>query len=263
MSMLEQFTFRPKADGYDAVNAYALAHAAQLAYSNESDIRRTVDIKWDFQKFRFFNKQDTQGYAAASDKMILLAFRGTEATHLRDWMTDLRIKQVDIPSGAVHTGFKEALDRVWEEVLITFRIFHRGQPIWITGHSLGAALATLAAQRLLAENIRFNGLYTFGAPRVGNPAFCAACNASFGARTFRFVNHDDVVTRVPQRIMGYDHLGTLKYFDHDGKLQDALSFWEAFLDRVRGTWQDLLSPDMEGLNDHPIDRYIEHLRKYV
>jgi triacylglycerol lipase len=263
MPTLEKFTFHPAAAGYDAVNAYALAHAAQLAHSSESDIRRTVDAKWDFPKFRFFNKQDTQGYAAANDKMILLAFRGTEVTHLRDWMTDLRIKQVDTPFGAIHTGFKEALDRVWEEVLITFRIFHRGQPIWITGHSLGAALATLAAQRLMAENINFNGLYTFGSPRVGNPAFCEACNKAFAARTFRFVNNNDVVTRVPQRVLGYDHLGTLKYLDHEGKVQDDLSFWEAFLDRVQGRWEDFLSPGTDGINDHPIGRYIECLEKYV
>jgi len=264
---METFTFHPNAIGYDAVNAYALAHAAKLAYADESAIRRTVDVRWDFPKIRFFNKQDTQGYAAANDTLLILSFRGTEPTHLRDWMTALRIKQVEVngagPGAAVHVGFQEALDRVWDEVFTTFRLFLRRQTVWITGHSLGGALAMLAARRLRVEGLDFNGLYTFGSPRVGNPTFCGSCDQAFSSRAFRFVNNNDVVTRVPGRIVGYDHMGTLKYFDHKGALQENLSHWEAFLDRVQGKWEDFLQPGTDGLKDHPMDRYIECLQKYV
>ncbi len=263
MDTLDTFTFHPAATGYDAVNAYALAHAAKLAYATESEIRQTLDIAWGFPKFRFFNKRETQGYAASNDKMLLLAFRGTEISHLRDWMSDARISQASNSVGAVHSGFKEALDRVWDEVLVTCRIFLRKQTVWITGHNLGAALATLVAQRLWDENIDFNGLYTFGSPRVGDMAFCTACDKAFSPRTFRFVNNNDVVTRVPQRVMGYAHMGTLKYFDHEGTLQDDSSFWDAFMDRVNGRWENHLRSGTDGLNDHPIDHYIERLQKYV
>ena len=259
---MKEWIFHPTATGYDATNAYGLAQAAKLAYAPEAEIRRTTDIQWDFTKFRFFNKRDTQGFAAANDTMYLLAFRGTQPTHMRDWMTDIKIKQVPTPAGPVHSGFKEALDAVWDEVLVTARIFlNRRQPIWITGHSLGAALASLALERFKEENIAVSGVYTFGSPRVGAPTYCKSCDTDFQGRIFRIVNNNDVVTRIPQRVMGYDHLGTLKYFDHEGKLTEGLSGWDKFLDRIQGRWEDFFTPGTDGIHDHAIDRYIENLKQ--
>ena len=66
----------------------------------------------------------------------------------------------------------------------------------------------------------FNGLYTYGQPRVGDPDFCGNCDTHFGDQYFRFVNNLDIVTRVPLADLPalpwpetYAHAGRLLYFD--------------------------------------------------
>jgi hypothetical protein len=85
---------------------------------------------------------------------------------------------------------------------------------------LGAALATLAADRLAAENVPVAGVYTFGSPRVGDGAFARTFTDRLGDRCFRFVNAADVVTRVPPPglILDYTHVGTPHHFGADGRV---------------------------------------------
>ncbi|MCX5893209.1 MAG: lipase family protein, partial [Deltaproteobacteria bacterium] len=90
----------------------------------------------------------------------------------------------------MHRGFQAALDEVWERLHDYLEGKENARrTVWFTGHSLGAALATLAASRYG----KVRGLYTFGSPRVGDLDFKQA----FLVPTYRFVNHDDLVTRVP------------------------------------------------------------------
>ena len=99
------------------------------------------------------------------------------------------------------------------------RLLNRGnKTIWITGHSLGGALAELcAAQALFVSKIPVQGVYTFGQPRVGSNDFAAAVNAKLGSGIFRFVNDRDIVARVPLFTMGFCHYGGQRFFDHAGK----------------------------------------------
>jgi hypothetical protein len=87
--------------------------------------------------------------------------------------------------------------------------------IFFTGHSLGAALATLAISRFADAN---TSLYTFGSPRVGNHAFVE------GLRRFphfRFLDFNDLVTRVPPALLWYQHCAaTLYQLDRQGKIRD-------------------------------------------
>nr|WP_090580074.1 lipase family protein [Nitrosomonas sp. Nm58] len=91
---------------------------------------------------------------------MLVAFRGTEPDDLKDWLTDA---QFDLTDGSikniknkVHRGFHEALNAAWpqlEGAIADLRTHN--QAIWVTGHSLGAALATLAVARLsLGDGVR-------------------------------------------------------------------------------------------------------------
>ena len=114
----------------------------------------------------------------------------------------------------MHRGFKTALDEVWEKEGLLDYLRIKGNPrrtVWFTGHSLGAALATLAAQRY--GQVR--GLYTYGSPRVGDLDFKRA----FLVPTYRFVNHDNIVTKVPPPLL-YQHIGGLKYIDGEGLLHN-------------------------------------------
>ena len=95
--------------------------------------------------------------------------------------------------------------------------------IWFTGHSLGDALATLAAFRY--ENAR--GTYTFGSPRVGDKIFKNA----FHTRTYRFVNNCDIITRMPPPVL-YKHVGELKYIDSNGVIDSESNRWERITNPV-------------------------------
>ena len=129
--------------------------------------------QWGFEKFAYFEKRETQAYVAAKWEMIVVAFRGTEPSKIKDWMTDIDLNLVSGPEGEVHDGFNRALSYVWPEMKRTIGEFQdSAQSLWFTGHSLGAALATLAVADLrLVEDKPVAGLYTFGSPRLGDRTF--------------------------------------------------------------------------------------------
>jgi triacylglycerol lipase len=162
----------------------------------------------------------------------------------------------------VHCGFKLALSHVWDELDACVAAFQdQGQSFWLTGHSLGAALATLAAARWRKADKPVHGLYSFGGPRAGNRSFERTFDQDFGTRNFRFVNNADLVTRVPLRAMEYSHAGTLLYFDSKGKLQTDPGFWDVFLNRMQGRIEDLGKLETADLKQHSIDNYVKLCEK--
>ncbi|GAO36443.1 hypothetical protein SCT_1850 [Sulfuricella sp. T08] len=129
----------------------------------------------------------------------VLVFRGTEQ-NIKDYLTDLEIGKLSLVKNQkdAHAGFTEALDSVWSEIDGVLAQYNC--PVFYTGHSLGAALATLAAARHAPSAV-----YTFGSPRVGNQAFIASlCNVPI----YRIVDDEDVVTTVPSESLGFRHVGT-------------------------------------------------------
>lgn len=178
---------------------------------------------------------DTQARLVIAPGHLVVVFRGTEPTVLSDLVTDARFKPsaVDWFGGAeseaqVHRGFKAALDAVWpelEERLLAALVSKEGS-LSFTGHSLGGALAVLAAVRLLAKapvelRQRIALVHTVGQPRVGNAAFAAAAERLLEGRYFRAVNHRDAVPRIPPAKLGaweYQHFGTVHYFDSARRL---------------------------------------------
>jgi len=237
--------------------AFSLAKASLLAYEDPADIEKQVRDVWKFDDFQFFDEGKTQGFAMADAKRIVIAFRGTEPT-LEEWLNNLDFDLVPGPfGGEVHDGFSGALDAVWTQVDRTISRFRQNasKSIWITGHSLGAALATLAAARRRDADQRVDGLYTFGQPRTGDRTFARNFNADFKTQTFRFVNNNDVVTRIPPRSLGYSHAGSLKYLTEEGELEDDIGSWWGFLDRMRGRIEDIFEWGSDCLKDHSMSAY--------
>jgi triacylglycerol lipase len=267
MAKIKRFKFNSNTKRYDALNALRLVEASQLAYRSIREVKKYVEDEWGFEKYIFFDKNDTQGFIIANKEVIILAFRGTEC--IEDWLTDADISLVKDTWGKAHKGFSKALDSVWKEVLkIISKFQDNSQTIWITGHSLGGALATLAASRLMQNNFDINGLYTFGQPRVGNAIFARTFDLRLKHRTFRFVNNEDIVTRVPPSSLKYEHIGSVYYFDTAGKLHRGIRWWRMFMDRslstiVRATvrYKDLSEEFPNGINDHEIARYIARIKK--
>ena len=260
-TMLSNVPFESRATAYSLNNAYWLARAAQIAYQGKHTIQPAI-ADLGLKQFEFLNRRDTEGYIAANEHIIIVAFRGTEPTHLRDLLTDAKMHKVPRLLGEVHRGFLQAFQLVKEDLynaIQRLRDQNHPQSLWCTGHSLGGALAVVAAAQLLVDGHKVNGLYTFGQPRVGDEIFASECARRMGGQHFRFVNNNDTVTRVPPRTFAYAHTGEVRYIDTDGQIQTDVSFWDRFLERVKGRMEDFLRPGTDGLKDHSMKRYVEHI----
>ena len=135
-------------------------------------------------------------------------------------------------------------------------LIHHEQQKRIAGHSLGGAMATLAAAELINADEPFLGLYTFGSPRVGDRSFARIFNVEARDRANRFQNNNDIVTRVPARLMGYSHVGSLVYISADGALSRDPGKWFQFLDRVTGATSQLDAFGIDKIEDHGIGNYM-------
>jgi triacylglycerol lipase len=258
---------------FHAGNAYVLAELAYIAYEEDKErAKKTItykeeekgEIKGKFKMdwVQFFRIEETEALVTYNATALILAFRGTSSA--QDALTDAKIKLVDgfNGNGKIHEGFKTGLDKIWNEVWSSMGRARRNRTIWITGHSLGGALALTAAARLQFEkNQRVDGLYTFGQPRVGDPAFTEACHKEFGDRYFRLVHNNDVVTRVPTRFMGFEHTGIFKYINSVKQLDDKKTWEEITKDRLQGRLDHLLKLGTDGISDHSMINYVDALSK--
>ncbi|MFQ5542822.1 MAG: lipase family protein [Nitrospiria bacterium] len=262
--MSTEFDFTHDTTQFSLNNAYCLAKASELAYEKKEKIEETVR-QWGFRQFRFYEKNGTQGFTMSNEQIIVTAFRGTEMK-IEDWMTDLNFDLVPGPmDGQVHEGFYDAIREVWDPVQRTLARFRENKPksLWFTGHSLGAALAALAVALLRDEDHPVDGLYTFGQPRLGDRIFARNFNLDFKPYAFRFVNNNDIVTRMAPRLMKYSHIGTFKYFTEPGKLVDDIGWWNRFLDRMRGRIEDILEWGTDGMKDHGMAGYTKLIKNVM
>jgi triacylglycerol lipase len=216
----QEYPFQVKATSFSLINAWWLAEASTLVYADEDFVRARFNNAG-LPEVRFFDKQSTQCFVANNDQFAIVAFRGSEIWKKKgkfdwdkvvaDFKADVDIRLTDWPQGGkVHRGFKEALEEVWLDLLPYIRqLDSKGCKIWMTGHSLGAALATLCAGRY--GNVQ--AVYTIGSPRVGNDVF----KEQYGVNTYRIVNNDDIVARVPPP-GAYRHVGELKFIDSGGTI---------------------------------------------
>jgi len=219
--------FEARTTSFSMANAQILAQAAAVAYKDPRRCEKWARTSGFTGAFDFFDNRDTQGFVAESNDAILVAFRGTQPNRPMDWFADFRATcdpWDHTNAGKVHSGFYSALRKVWGVTLangeiLPRRLVNRGsKTVWITGHSLGGALAELcAAQALFVSKIPVQGVYTFGQPRVGTKDFADAVNAKLGSGIFRFVNDRDIVPRVPLFSMGFCHYGGQRFFDHAGE----------------------------------------------
>lgn len=259
--------FNKRAKNFSKKNLASLAYCANLAYEKKEDISDALtEMKFDVSNDSFFfsnSDSDTQAFVVGDNHKIIISFRGTEGK-IADWVTDLRVfKETwteENPLGEVHNGFYYALSSIWDGVYQeTLRLRTKNQSIWITGHSLGGALAALAGATFELQNpsLNINGVYTFGQPRIGNHSFAKRYNEKLNDITFRCVNNNDVVTRIPPQIFGYRHVGKLMYFDTEGKIHHdkSLSWWARFWDRAEGRFDDVFNLSPDGIGDHSIDKY--------
>jgi hypothetical protein len=186
---------------------------------------------------------------------IVVAFKGSSAP--ADFLQDAKVAMTlfnrpDLdhdPAVKVHTGFLEDFNAIKDAVIAQVRQYARSRPVprvFITGHSLGGALAIFCALECWRQALPVSGVYTFGQPRVGNAAFAALYDrtrmingAILRDITFRVVNQNDIVPRTPGLLLGYRHGGTELFLpaELDG---GSGTGWQLNPGPWRRAWSDLL-----------------------
>jgi triacylglycerol lipase len=254
------------ASQFDLATACRLAAAAELIYEEPHVIEQTAIADWHCSQFHYYDAEETQCLLAVSQDAIVVSFRGTEPNRPQDWITDLNFDLVDGPlGGQVHEGFYDSLSCVWHllDQQVKQLQSERQRRLWVTGHSLGAALATLAVARWREADQPVSGLYTFGQPRTGDRTFARNFDFAFRPRTFRIVNHLDIVTRTPPRALGYYHVGSFVYLDEKGELIHDICRWRQFLAGWKGAIETILDWGREGVKDHSMVRYREQIERLL
>lgn len=195
---------------------------------------------------KFFDVDGAQCHAVWNKEEYILCFRGTEPDELSDVLADLNaIPRGSMTHGWVHSGFRNELDKLWEQ-LVEHMNTHQKKKLYVTGHSLGAAMATVATSRI--EEFRdVEQLTTFGSPRVGTRGFVKHIKTPHK----RVVNNNDIVTRVPLWLMGYKHHGDLTYINFYGNVR-KLTLWQMIKDKWRG-WRNNA---LDGVADHNMGGYV-------
>ena len=226
---------------------HLMAQLASNAYKDGKEAK-PVTKELGFTGHKFWDIDGAQCHAVWNKEMYVLCFRGTEPDEISDVLADLNaIPRGAMTHGWVHSGFRGELDKLWEQVS-EHQKKHEGKTFYITGHSLGAAMATLATSRF-EEFTKVTQLTTFGSPRVGTRKFVKNIQTPH----MRFVNNNDIVTKVPLWIMGYKHHGVLQYINFYGNIR-KLTLWQMIKDRWRGYKSGIL----DGAKDHGMDNYIKH-----
>lgn len=223
--------------------SHKMAHCANYAYWDGKEAKPLYKSRG-FTHHKFFDKNGSQAHVVWNASHIAVCFRGTEPTEVADLKADLNIWPDDaMVGGWVHNGFQNALDEIWDDI-VKHLGKHTNKKLLICGHSLGGAMATVAASRLKDLNPT---LFTFGSPRVGNAIFVKQFS---NVTHYRFVNNNDIVTAIPMWFLGYRHHGTCIYIDYTGAVSN-LTAWRRTIDKFKGKWRALRKGQpFDGLYDH-------------
>ena len=230
------------------------AQLSAIAYMNEKPAI-TAAKKLGFTSVKLVENDGAEMLVCKSPKELWFAFRGTEPNQLNDVLADLKVfKNTAAAGGKVHGGFQKEVNDLWMDVvkdLDSNLQLKNTRTVYFTGHSLGAAMATIASTRHKPE-----GLFTFGSPRVGGPLFIKHIKCPH----MRFMNNNDIVCRIPPAWLGFRHHGVMIYFDRNGDRQ-LKPTWADFLYGIGQAWKRFKFFD--GVVDHGIPNYIVAIKKAI
>jgi triacylglycerol lipase len=234
------------------------AELSQIAYMPPEPASVCVQ-KIGFQESLYFDRDGAQAYRFRNQHDCVVVCRGTQPNEWSDVKADANALTVLAETiGRVHSGFKQYVDSLWPSIERT--LVRNDLPLWFAGHSLGGGMATICAHRCKISQHTSDpeALFTFGSPRVGNRPYINYCRLVH----YRWVNNNDIVTRVPPTWWGYCHGGREMYIDCKGRVRDVKGWWRA-VDRVRGFLRSLRQLKIDHFSDHSIEQYIEYLHAVV
>ena len=228
------------------------AHIANITYEDPKAAKvkfKTVG----YTIVEFLDIENAQAYLLkGSDGTHVLSFRGTEVSEPSDILADLKAgKNIEAIGGKIHVGFKGEINKLWPALE---KAVANINSLYVTGHSLGAAMATIAAGRMQSKVL---ALVTFGSPRVGNKEYVNCLTFPH----YRVQNNCDDVTKVPFLLMGFAHHGTHVYMDYHGAFKN-LTPWQQVKDMVLSRARAYVKGQkFLGVYDHMMANYIAKLEK--
>lgn len=204
----------PKGADVEAIAQLIKARVQATTRDEGEEALRTILSTHGFDLFTTYNdvSTGTQGFLCLQkdQEMAILVFRGTEM-NLKDIKSDVKATLIE-PEGEpgliVHEGYYSAFQSIRENIQADLdKNELRDFQMFITGHSLGGAIA-MVATRLLASD-KIGACYTFGSPPVGTADFAHTIRPPI----YRIVNHIDIVPRMPNPFWVGTLIGLIKVFE--------------------------------------------------
>lgn len=195
----------------DTTLARRLVSLARHAYAYVADAAMPA---WQPRHIDALVTPNFTGFVASDDRAAYVVFRGTKLhlesrdafqTTLRAWLANVDYAQTEIDGYRVHRGFAREIAALDPDVATMVRDHAAGgKPLYLTGHSAGGALATLAARRLHEAGVPVRAAIVFSAPRVGDRRYAA----TYPLPLIRVEHRHDLIPHLPlppslARIVGH------------------------------------------------------------
>lgn len=173
---------------------HLMAKLSHLAYQKTVDAEDSF-AELGFQKTTANRDSSLSGYVVSTDRIAVIIFRGTENPF--DWFFNLNALTDNTPNGPIHRGFYRGYLSLRPEIRkILAKV--KAERVWVTGHSLGGAMALACALDLVEDKqIQLEGLVTFGQPLLASEELASLIDQALYGKYARFVNEQDIVARVP------------------------------------------------------------------
>ncbi len=241
--------------------ALELAKASRIAYEVSHVKARAAMANWNFTESSFIDINETQGFVCSDSNNIIISYRGSEKK-VKDWLRNFDIESIATEGyGKVHKGFYEAYHETKNQLRNALEQAKQDNPskgIWITGHSLGGAIATIAAAELFSTE-KIHGVYTYGQPKLGRSALQNLIEDELPDKFFRFVCGKDIVTKIPPN---FKHVGEYIWLDDEVKAAGLINpdkeaveteMTEEQFEQIRTALKNDTELRPEGLIDLPFD----------
>ncbi len=274
-------------EGSNSGNARYLARACELAYQPEDAVADLYRTELGLEA-KLISVGNTQVYVGQNDQVIVVAFRGSQSPAtfdgLKDWLLTNAYDLLILPEGQIgtdfaaagvgarfHSGFMQALADIWEPLLaaVDGAMQQKERPLWVTGHSLGGALALLASWRFQRQFLTVHRVYTFGSPMIGNAEAASAFEREFAGRIFRYADEPDPVPLLPTFSLlanSYTHCPTLVSFGTT--TESATQVLQTLSKQIAdGLWNATLVDELWNLclqrfDAHSLTNYLKRLQNH-
>lgn len=203
-----------------------IALLSEQVYSDDNETLDFLLRGMGFTKWIAIQNQTMAAHVVSGDGVAVVIFRGTNPTEIPDWYKNLSVAFINSKYGRFHSGFTDAYKLVKADAR---RYVDEDKPekLWITGHSLGGAMAVACGVDYTLNTNYQPTLVTFGQPRYADAKGAKWIDGQFKGRYARFVHGDDIVPSVPfyiPRLFPYAHAGNFIAIYDDGlNLADSVT----------------------------------------